>query len=52
MNIVFMINAVLLIAFSFICTTNNLQSAIIFKVIPFVLGVAQMFFAMKLVGLL
>jgi hypothetical protein len=39
-----------LIANSFIMNTKNIQSAIIFKVIPFFLGISCLYVSSKLLG--
>lgn len=50
MNIVLLISGVYLIIAGLSIHTKNLKSAIIFKIIPFFLGLTHLFYAAKLFG--
>jgi len=49
--IINLITGIYLISFSFIMQTENLKSSMIFKIIPFFLGLGSLFITGKLKGL-
>ena len=52
MYYVFLIAGLYLIVFSFILNTKNMSSAIIFKAIPFLIGLFNLIYGLNLLGIL
>ena len=51
-NIITLITGIFMIIFAFAMSTKNLRSALIFKIIPFFLGISNLAIAAKLYNLI